>query len=486
MARNKIDDFDELDDETTGGVDADSPDGYDPKRPLPYTIEEDDVKLPDGAKPEDIKTRSPFKKIIVAAFLLVAALLLFGSLILYRSMTKKDEQVSVKQESSQKKEDVSNEEKIRSIEQVKETAAAEPSPSPTDETKPSETTIDGGKTINQAQGAYPTVGVPIYDTSGINNPPVVSESNKTNSSGGGGIASASRTPSENPVKVPEENNRKNVNISDNLSRDNYGQTGSSSSGSGRNEQKSLYFYRTPGANGNSVSPVRPFNKFQSKPQFGTVFQVRSLGVLHTLQTGNMVRLELVRTTEGKNWRIPRGTVFVGRIAGGVENRLFVSIVGYIDSRSDTLVEISGDVLGRDGALGFEGKKNRLDSRWKKVFGDIVNKATQLGSSYLLGRNGGGNTTSIIDGVPQTLISNNQKYFISLEAGSVGYVLINDLPAKGNAPQPDLASSSELPANGKLTDEQIIRLLSSGSEQEIREALPLMSPEWRELAQKAVK
>ena len=255
---------------------------------------------------------------------------------------------------------------------------------------------------------------------------------------------------------------------------------------GRNEQRSLYFYDLSSPSSVNGAP-RPrdagnFAPVPVKPTFGTVLPVRLLGRLHTLGENGLVRLELTRAVQGSWGTLPKGTLFVGRVAGGEANRVFVSLLGYIDPRSETLVTLGGDIQGVDGALGVQGEVKQLGSRWAKVFRESLNSAKDLGTAYLLGRRGGGGTLINNGAVERVLPADTgreTRTFVLVPAGVSCYIVINDLPPEADATR--LAANPANPSN-----DEILRLLQAGSSAEIESLLPTLSPAGRELARRALQ
>jgi hypothetical protein len=69
------------------------------------------------------------------------------------------------------------------------------------------------------------------------------------------------------------------------------------------------------------------------PTFGSMLPVRTLGVLYTLRSGGLARFELTSDVKGKGWAMRRGTVLVGALRDAKFDRAFVSLVGFIDTKS---------------------------------------------------------------------------------------------------------------------------------------------------------
>ena len=256
--------------------------------------------------------------------------------------------------------------------------------------------------------------------------------------------------------------------------------------SGRNEQRSLYYLERSTGSSEAIA-IRPrstgnFIPAPIKPTFGTVFPVRLLGRLHTLGENGLARLELTRAVQGSWGALPKGTLFVGRVAGGEANRVFVSLLGYIDTRAETLVPLGGDIQGVDGALGVQGEVKQLGSRWAKVFRESLNSAKDLGTAYLLGRRGGGGSLINNGTVERVLPADSgreSRSFVLVSAGASCYIVINDLPPEADTPR--LAANPATPTN-----DEILRLLQATSPAEIESLLPTLSPAGQELARLALQ
>lgn len=215
--------------------------------------------------------------------------------------------------------------------------------------------------------------------------------------------------------------------------------------------------------------------------FGTVLPVRMLGALHSLQNQALARMELTRAVSGNGFFLPRGTQFVGRVSGGTANRIFVSLLGYIDNSTGNLVSISGDVLNIDGSIGIAGKRQQLGSRWKKIFTPAIDIARQFGLAYLQSRSPGG-TIAVI---PQSAISpvlgetnrenQNNAVFVSVAAGASAYVFINGLPTSSESALQRVAADN-LPSSAS----QDLRILT-GDALDIQKNLERLSPELRQIA-----
>jgi hypothetical protein len=148
------------------------------------------------------------------------------------------------------------------------------------------------------------------------------------------------------------------------------------------------------------------------------------------------------------------------------------------------VKVSGDILGSDGAPGLKGKRRQINSRWTRVLGRAAQSAVSLGQAAL----SRGGTTVILPGAISPELSPgssviNRREFVEIPAGAIGYVMITDLPQETRGVDADPLAE----ANGEtLADDELAELLSSGSPEKIRAALPRMTPDLRRIAEAALK
>lgn len=172
--------------------------------------------------------------------------------------------------------------------------------------------------------------------------------------------------------------------------------------------------------------------------FGTLLPVRLAGSIYTLKnSGGVVRLELTRPVEGKGYSYPAGTILIGNARGGESARAFVTVIGLIDPVSGEFVKFGGDLLGRDGASGIEGKRRRLTSQWARFFNGLRETASSVLGSVGALRSGGTvilsepmrrGSESMSEDLSDALLGNGKETsFIEVVAGANGYVLVTDLP-----------------------------------------------------------
>src|ERR1043166_8628779 len=214
------------------------------------------------------------------------------------------------------------------------------------------------------------------------------------------------------------------------------------------------------------------------PPFGTMLPVRTQGVIFTLRNNSYARLELTRDCAGEGWSLPKGTILVGRTSGSEADRAFVNVVGYIDSRDNRLVKITGEVLGSDGASGIAGKRVNVDNNhFKQTLRKIALSGVQVASTMAGALTGRG--TVVIDSAGYRLMSpiaddarnalgggSQRNSFVKVEAGRTAYVMVADLPkslAGVDSPgDDDLARAAH-----SLSDREVMELILFGTPDEMR-------------------
>jgi hypothetical protein len=239
------------------------------------------------------------------------------------------------------------------------------------------------------------------------------------------------------------------------------------------------------AAGATAAPPAALEKTATLPPFGALLPVRTLGAIYTLRP-SLARFALTRDVRGDGWMMKKDTVLVGQMRGGELDRAYVSLTGFIDPNSGKLVRLSGDALGADGAPGLRGKRRRLGSRWARILSRAADAAVALGQAAL---SRGGTIVNVPNAVSPELQGFapgvvNAREFVEVSAGAAAFVLVTDLPKeiRGVAPQPGADESGDAP----LGDEELAKLVTDGSPEQIRAALPRMSPELRRIAEAVLR
>jgi len=240
------------------------------------------------------------------------------------------------------------------------------------------------------------------------------------------------------------------------------------------------------------------------PSFGSMLPVRSLGVIYTLRSGGLVRFELTRDVKGQGWFLPHGTVLVGALRGSEYDRAFISLIGLIDSESGRFIKITGDVLGSDGGTGVRGKRRKMSSGWSKVLGKLGEASLGIAGSLAssVGRRPviitdafggvGSRVTSEFDGV---LLNKDRNVFVEVAAGTACYVMITELPEaiqgvdalakfSGREVESRADSDQRRDATG-ISEHELAELIQSGDPEQIKMALPRMTPEMRRVAEAVI-
>ncbi|HEY6803721.1 MAG TPA: hypothetical protein VI306_09095 [Pyrinomonadaceae bacterium] len=288
----------------------------------------------------------------------------------------------------------------------------------------------------------------------------------------------------------------------------------------RNSETSLYMNeptvnrvigeQSTSKNSAQVIPPPPVKKSEEvlAPAFASMLPVRTIGALYTLRTGSLVRLELTRETKGDGWSMKRGTILVGLAKGSDGDRAYMNLIGFIEPASGRLVKLGGELLGSDGGVGIKGKRRKVDGGWTKALNGFVASALELTGSILSGNSR--NTVVVTDGLRTRTINpvteelsgvlgsqpDQSKSFVEVVAGTSAYILVTDLPSTIEAKEPSsglnadsLSSFTDVDTTRSatgLSDHEMADLLSNGSAEQIRAAMPRMSPAMRRIAEAVVR
>ena len=238
--------------------------------------------------------------------------------------------------------------------------------------------------------------------------------------------------------------------------------------------------------------------------------VRTLGAVFTLRADSYVRMQLTRDMEGRGWSLRRGTEFYGIVRGAdIETgRAYIALVGFVDTNTNRLVRLQGNVLGGDGADGVRGIKHKLDSGWSRALklagagalDALSNIAAGIGRRPLyVGDIYGSAAPRAVSPIAQEVsgISNGNgrraSGFVEVPAGTSCYLLVMTSPREiqgvdADVSQPTtselerLSDSSQPRAQGQMSEQELAELMTNGSPDDIRRALPRMSPEMRRVAE----
>ena len=134
-------------------------------------------------------------------------------------------------------------------------------------------------------------------------------------------------------------------------------------------------------------PVDPKVIAKKTPILGTMLPVTLMGAVYTHGVESLARLHLSRDIVGDGWFFKKGTLFVGKVKGSLQDRAFVDVIGYLDTETNQLIKLGGQVTGDDGGAGLKGNKKRLNPIMGKVLDRLLQSGTQI-LSQRLGRNNG--------------------------------------------------------------------------------------------------
>ncbi|MDQ3742846.1 MAG: hypothetical protein M3444_00400 [Acidobacteriota bacterium] len=246
------------------------------------------------------------------------------------------------------------------------------------------------------------------------------------------------------------------------------------------------------------------------PPLGTMLPMRTLGAVFTLRADSYVRMQLTRDMEGRGWSLRRGTEFYGVVRGAdIETgRAYISLIGFVDTNVNRLVRLQGNVLGGDGADGVRGIKHKLDSGWSRALklagagavDALSNIAAGIGRRPVyVGDIYSSAAPRAVSPIAQEIsgISNGNMRrasgFVEVPAGTSCYLLVMTSPREIQGVDADvrLPATSELErlsdpsqprAQGQMSEQELAELMTNGSPDDIRRALPRMSPEMRRVAE----
>jgi hypothetical protein len=265
-------------------------------------------------------------------------------------------------------------------------------------------------------------------------------------------------------------------------------------GRAQNQNNSVSLNSKQSVSNISVRNPAISNESANIPPFGTLLPVRFLGAVFTLQSsGGLIRMELSRALRTDGFSYPAGTVLVGRLRGSETNRAFISVFGVIDPKSGKLVKFEGDVLGTDGASGVVGQRKSVKSWGARFLGalrevggqtlNVLSSRGGRGGTIVLGGTGGAQeeVSSVIRG------NTGKDSFVVVKAGTEAYVLITDLPGEQRDDGNEKIAETRNPISGlNLSETEIAELLTTSDANKIRAAFLKMSPQFRELAIKAME
>lgn len=248
----------------------------------------------------------------------------------------------------------------------------------------------------------------------------------------------------------------------------------------------------------------------SLPPLGTMLPVRTLGTLYTLRSEGYVRMQLTRAVSGRGWSLPRGTELYGVVRGNdfEIGRAYIQLVGFIDQSTGKLVRLQGSLLGADGADGLRGRKHSLTSGWSRalriagagVAEALSTVAATAGSrpvytSDVYGYGAPRVTSPLMQELNGMAYRQGRAGYVEVPADTFGYVLVMTSPrevqgvdANVSTSIGDLRRSSDANtqrAGTGVSESELAELITNGTAEDIRRALPRMTPEMRRVAEAAL-
>jgi len=461
---------------------------------LSETEDEEFETLEQTAKPSRKKLFLAFVGCVFGFVLLVLILSWFFGIGVFSAPVKQTVDRTTKVNSPNSQAPVTEDEKLKMALNL----VAEKNPN--GQTDTATNSGDGG--ITNDLNSNSSVDIPPTKAADLNEPIVVpdalSETNRNTVNNPTTSNTANLTKSQNSV-VSNEN--QNVSSSNNLNRT---ETQSNQQNETAPLGRSLFFGIERkenadvifGSNNQTVTRNENANSTNISATaipFGTLLPIRFLGAVYTLRaSGGLVRMELTRSITGKNYSFPAGTVLVGNLRGSEYKRAFISVIGLIDTKTGGLVKFEGEVMGNDGASGVVGRRRQVKGTWSRVLSGLrETSAVALGA---IGNRRSGGTVVISDASSKAsgvlseelsgLVGNNRNSneFVEISAGTTGFVLVTDLPD-------EISDAERLGQNSKtatgLSESELADLFTRGNKEKIRAALPRMTPQFRQLAEKVL-
>jgi hypothetical protein len=243
------------------------------------------------------------------------------------------------------------------------------------------------------------------------------------------------------------------------------------------------------------------------PPLGTMLPVRTLGAVYTMRSEGYVRMQLTRAMSGQGWSLPRGTELYGVVRGSDYEigRAYIQLVGFIDQASGKLVRLQGSLLGSDGTDGLRGRKHSLNSGWSRalkiagagviealstVAATIGNRPVYVGDVY--GYGAPRMTSPLMREINGLAYREGRAGFIEVPANTAGYVFVMTSPREIQGVDADVNTSADelrrmsdagqARAGGQLSESELVELMTNGGADDIRRALPRMTPEMRRVAE----
>lgn len=469
---------------------------------------DDGADDPVSAKPKKSKLISMFAVFLILFVLMVAGLCWFFGLSVFAAAPTQNVERNAKR--SEASETLNDDQKLKNALDLVADKNATASVTPFVEAHPNES--EQSLNLPDSSVSVPPIKAADSITSETSAPIAVPDSSVNQNVGG-----SSRT-NQNPVQTNSNSGENNsaLSMQPNAPVNALFRTAETEANSGKSPVgRSLFFGKqnqpqiTQAAQATAISASassgdRANISGDNQPlPFGTLLPVRFLGALYTLRaSGGVVRLQLTRAVRGKNFSYPSGTILVGTLRGSEYKRAFVTVFGLIDPASDGLIKFEGELMGTDGASGVGGRRRTVKSGWTRVFGGLREAGgAALGAIGNIRSGGtvvisdsGGRAANLLSGELSGLVRGKESNeFVEVAAGTNAYVLVTDLP--GEVEGVDRLSKNALSSGTNLnetasrttglSETELVELLTEGSPEKIRRALPRMSNEFKSIAEQAL-
>ncbi|PYS88030.1 MAG: hypothetical protein DMF64_21430 [Acidobacteria bacterium] len=246
--------------------------------------------------------------------------------------------------------------------------------------------------------------------------------------------------------------------------------------------------RVAGSENLSVStPTQAERTTQSVPlpPLGTMLPVRTLGAVYTLRSEGYVRMQLTRAMSGQGWSLPRGTEIYGVVRGSdfEIGRAYIQLVGFIDQASGKLVRNSG--WSRALKIAGAGVVQALYT----VAATVGNRPVNAGESY--GYSAPHMASPLMREINGLAYRQGRAGFVEVPANTAGYIFVMTSPREiqgvdaGDVNTDELrrmSDTGQARAGGQLSEAELVELMTNGNPDDIRRALPRMTPEMRRVAE----
>ena len=169
------------------------------------------------------------------------------------------------------------------------------------------------------------------------------------------------------------------------------------------------------------------------------------------------------------------------------------------------MRLQGSLLGTDGTDGLRGRKHSLNSGWSRalkiagagvvealstVAATIGNRPVYVGDVY--GYSAPRMASPLMREINGLAYRQGRAGFIEVPANTAGYVFVMTSPREIQGVDADVNTSADdlrrmsdagqARAGGQMSEAELVELMTNGSADDIRRALPRMTPEMRRVAE----